>query len=229
MAHLILLRHAESMWNARNLFTGGVDVPLSDKGIMQAQVAGQYLGNLSIDQIFVSNLMRAQQTAMIAMANHPEQRTPVILHNDATDAIYSTPRVNEQHIIPTHVTPTLNERCYGDLTGLNKAHAKSKFGTEQVNQWRRSYDVSPPNGESLKTTSERVIPFFQAYIQPLCDQNQNCLICAHGNSLRSLIMYIENYSPETIIKLEIEMAIPRVYSISDNQFERIDTPPLIGQ
>jgi len=189
MARLTLLRHGESQWNLENRFTGWVDVDLSPKGENEARRAGALLREVPIDVLFTSVLTRAMRTADIALTE--AGRTG----------------------LPTHRDQALNERHYGDLQGLNKAETAEKFGAEQVHIWRRSYDVPPPGGESLKDTRERVAPYFEEHIAPLLRAGTNVLVVAHGNSLRSLIMLIEHLTPEEILKTEIATGVPITYDL----------------
>lgn len=189
MAHLTLLRHGESQWNLENRFTGWVDVDLSQKGESEARRAGALLREVPIDVLFTSVLKRAMRTAEIALTE--AGRTGLPMHRDQA----------------------LNERHYGDLQGLNKAETAEKYGTDQVHIWRRSYDVPPPGGESLKDTRERVAPYFDEHIAPLLRAGTNVLVVAHGNSLRSLIMLIEQLTPEEILKTEISTGVPITYEL----------------
>tara|TARA_B100000123_G_scaffold269869_1_gene246761 strand:+ start:5243 stop:5881 length:639 start_codon:yes stop_codon:yes gene_type:complete len=197
MSYLSLVRHGQSEWNEKNLFTGWENPGLTDKGIIEAENAGKKLNELKIsyDYFYTSVLDRAINTAEIII-------------KELNISNYSLIKCQE-----------LNERDYGDLTGLNKDDARKKWGDEQVYIWRRSYDVSPPNGESLKDTFERVIPFFSSKILSKLIKGQNIFISAHGNSLRSLIMYIENLSSEEILKREISTGEPLVYEY--NQLTKI--------
>lgn len=192
MAILVLLRHGQSVWNLENKFTGWVDVELSDKGKEEAKKAGDQLKGLHFDYAYSSALKRAQETLQIAL--------------------------NEAEIknVPTKFDKALNERMYGDLQGLNKAETAKKFGDEQVHIWRRSYDVAPPNGESLKDTAERVIPYFESEIVPKIKAGKNIIIAAHGNSLRALVMYLEKMTPDEIIKFELATGVPRLYELDSN-------------
>ena len=160
---LILLRHGQSEWNKRDLFTGWVDIPLSWEGIIEAIEAGKKICDIPIDVIFVSSLVRAQMTAMIAMSEHKGGKIPVILHSGEGKleewAKIHNPKL-EKETIPVYQAWELNERMYGDLQGLNKQATREKYGNEQVHIWRRSYDVPPPNGECLADTAARSIPFF---------------------------------------------------------------------
>lgn len=192
MSKLVLIRHGQSTWNLENRFTGWIDVPLSENGIKEAENAALKLSNLSFDIAFTSALQRAQKTLQIILEKTQQQHIPII---------------SDQ---------ALNERMYGDLQGMNKDEARQKFGDEQVKLWRRSYDVPPPHGESLKDTANRVIPYFENHIRPYIHQNKNILIVAHGNSLRALVMYLEKMTPQQILNFELGTAIPRLYDIDAN-------------
>ena len=188
MSKLIILRHGESEWNKLNLFTGWEDVSLTDQGKIEAKLAAFAIQNLKVDvnHAYTSALKRAKDTLEIVL---------YILKKD----------------IPIISDQALNERNYGSLTGMNKDEARNKWGDEQVKLWRRSYDVSPENGESLKDTCERTIPYFKKNILPKLYDGENVIITAHGNSLRSIIMYVEELSEEEIISVEITTGIPIVY------------------
>ena len=188
MSKLIILRHGESEWNKQNLFTGWEDVSLTDQGKIEAKLAAFAIQNLKVDinHAYTSALRRAKNTLEIVL---------YILKKD----------------IPIISDQALNERNYGSLTGMNKDEARNKWGDEQVKLWRRSYDVAPENGESLKNTCERTIPYFKKNILPKLYDGENVIITAHGNSLRSIIMYVEELSEEEIISVEITTGIPIVY------------------
>lgn len=190
MTKLFLVRHGQSQWNLENRFTGWVDVDITEAGREEARKAGKILKNEQIDIAFTSALIRAQHTLDIILDVIGKKDMPVVKDK------------------------ALNERSYGDLAGLNKAETAKKFGEEQVHIWRRSYDVAPPGGESLKDTRDRVIPYYEEHIRPLVEQGKNVLIVAHGNSLRALIMYLENLSPEEILKREIATGQPIIYSFN---------------
>lgn len=192
MAQLVIFRHGQSTWNLENKFTGWVDVELTEKGIEEAKNAGQKLKGFTFDLAYASNLQRAQKTLSLALEQSGQADIPVI-YNEA-----------------------LNERMYGDLQGLNKADTVIKFGEEQVKIWRRSYDIAPPNGESLKDTAARVIPYFETEILPKLKAGKNIVIAAHGNSLRALIMYLEKLTPAQILEFEIGTAVPRLYELDEN-------------
>lgn len=192
MATLVIFRHGQSLWNLENKFTGWVDVELSEQGIAEAKKAGEKLKGLHFDLAYASDLKRAQNTLKLALDVSGHSHVPV-KHDKA-----------------------LNERMYGDLQGLNKADTAARYGEEQVKIWRRSYDIAPPNGESLKDTAARVIPYFEKEIAPKLKEGKNIVIAAHGNSLRALIMYLEKLTPAQILEFEIGTAVPRLYEL-DNE------------
>ena len=197
---LVLVRHGQSEWNEKNLFTGWKDPKLTDLGIQEAIKAGDLLEtrNLKFDLMFTSDLFRAQETGRLILEQMNQTDIQVI--EDLS----------------------LNERNYGDLAGLNKDEAREKWGEEQVHIWRRSFDVPPPGGESLKNTAERVLPYFEIEIMPKVKEGLNILIAAHGNSLRALVMELEKISSEEIVKLEIATGDPLTYEYSNGDFVRID-------
>ncbi len=214
MSHLVLLRHGESVWNRLNVFTGWVDVPLTVKGIEEAAAAGRKLENFSFDVIYVSTLVRAIETAMIAMAYNKSDRLPVVIHSEEGkekewSKIYD--RETEQQVIPVIRDWHLNERYYGELQGKNKARTAEEYGAEQVHLWRRSYDIPPPGGECLKDTAARTIPFFREHILPLLEGGKNVFVAAHGNSLRSIVMHLDDLSEEEVLQLEIPTGQPILY------------------
>ena len=192
MNKLVLLRHGQSQWNFENRFTGWKDVPLTEKGIEEAKNAGQLIkkNNIKFDKIFSSVLQRANKTAEIAMK---EAEMKHLFNN------------NELNYTKDQ---SLNERDYGDLVGLNKAETADKFGKEQVHIWRRSYDISPPNGESLKDVVNRVSPYFELNISPLIVDEKNILIAAHGNSLRAIMIKVGLHKPEEISSIELPTGSP---------------------
>ncbi|MDJ0651671.1 MAG: 2,3-bisphosphoglycerate-dependent phosphoglycerate mutase [Simkaniaceae bacterium] len=222
-AKLILLRHGKSDWNQKNRFTGWVDVPLSKEGIIEAQKAGRAISHIPIDVIFISSLIRAQMTAMIAMTEHASDKTPILLHQgegkfDAWAKIYD-PKAKEQ-MIPVYQSWEMNERMYGTLQGRDKDKTREKFGADQVNIWRRSFDTPPPDGESLKMTADRSIPYFKNKIMPLLKEGENVLVSAHGNSLRSIVMYLDNLSKENVVTLEIPTGAPLCYSFEKERWKK---------
>ncbi|MBF46813.1 MAG: 2,3-bisphosphoglycerate-dependent phosphoglycerate mutase [Euryarchaeota archaeon] len=201
MANLILIRHGQSVWNASNRFTGWTDVDLSDKGVIEAEEAGRQLSDIRIDVVHTSDLIRAQRTAKIVMQQNESSGEDV----------------------PTKYDWRLNERHYGALQGLNKAETAEKHGAEQVQIWRRSFDVPPPEGESLEMTAERTIPYFTEEILPDLESGKNVLVSAHGNSLRSIVMHIEGISPDDIVSLEIPTGSPLLYRHDKNGTIRVDS------
>jgi 2,3-bisphosphoglycerate-dependent phosphoglycerate mutase len=191
MGKLILLRHGESQWNSENRFTGWIDIGLTEKGKREAFDAGKLIKDIPIDCAFTSVLIRAIDTL--------------------TEAL----RGADQELVPVMKDPALNERMYGDLQGLNKTECVEKFGAAQVKIWRRSYDVPPPNGESLKDTAIRTLPYFEKDILPLVEQGKNVLISAHGNSLRAIVMNLDKLTKEEVVELNIPNAVPIVYEIDE--------------
>jgi 2,3-bisphosphoglycerate-dependent phosphoglycerate mutase len=186
----VLLRHGESQWNLENRFTGWVDVPLSAKGVEEARSAGEKLKGFKFDRAFTSVLKRANATLDIVL-----------------DII-------GQKNIPIEYNQALNERHYGDLQGLNKAETAQKYGDAQVKIWRRSFDVQPPNGESLKDTLARVLPYWEKLILPTVMRGENILVAAHGNSLRSLVMHLDGLTREQVLELNIPTGVPLVYEFN---------------
>ncbi len=199
VARLILIRHGQSVWNAANRFTGWTDVDLSEIGVSEAEEAGRNLRNEKIDVVHSSDLIRAQRTAEIIMGL-----------NRVSDGF------------TTKFDWRLNERNYGSLQGLNKAETAEKYGEEQVHIWRRSFDIAPPEGESLEMTADRTIPYFQEEIVPDLQAGKGVLVSAHGNSLRSIVMHIEEISPEEIVSLEIQTGSPRFYEYLEGEIRRSD-------
>ncbi|GGD22970.1 2,3-bisphosphoglycerate-dependent phosphoglycerate mutase [Pyruvatibacter mobilis] len=195
MAHtLVLVRHGQSEWNKKNLFTGWRDVELTEQGRTEAREAGELMkaAGLEFDMAFTSALKRAQETNRLALDALGQSGIPVV-ENEA-----------------------LNERDYGDLAGLNKDDAREKWGEEQVHIWRRSFDVPPPGGESLKMTAERVLPYFEAEILPKVLAGKRVLVAAHGNSLRALVMQLDKLGPDEIVEVNIATGVPIAYELDDN-------------
>lgn len=189
MSVLVLVRHGESQWNLENRFTGWVDVPLSPKGVLEAQAAGEKLKkeNIHFDKAYTSVLQRAQRTLDLIL------------------------KVLDQPSLPIEKDQALNERHYGDLQGLNKAETAKKFGDDQVKIWRRSYDIAPPNGESLKDTAARTLPYFESRIMKDLKSGQNIIVAAHGNSLRSIVMFLDNLTKEQVLELNLGTGVPIIY------------------
>ena len=196
--NLILVRHGQSEWNAKNLFTGWKDPGLTNQGVSEAKNAGKLIleQNIEFDAMYTSMLSRAQKTGdiILGILNHKE--------------------------IPIIKNEALNERHYGNLAGLNKDDARKKWGEEQVHIWRRSFDVPPPGGESLKNTAERVLPYFKSQILPKVRDGLNIIIAAHGNSLRALVMELEQISSDQIVQLEIATGDPLIYECSEEKIVR---------
>ncbi|WP_292471051.1 2,3-bisphosphoglycerate-dependent phosphoglycerate mutase [Methanolobus sp.] len=217
MNYLILVRHGQSRWNLENRFAGWVDVPLSEKGIREAMDCADELANIRLDLAFTSKLSRAQETLFLILAK--QKKTGIFLHESKKRDEWSYhPSRFEDTEIPIYSSDTLNERFYGKLQGQNKQEAMEVYGEEQVFIWRRSYDVQPPEGESLKDTYERTIPYFKKSILPQLENGKNVIISAHGNSLRSVVKYIENISDEDITKLEIATGKPLYYQFVKGEF-----------
>lgn len=189
MGQLVLIRHGESQWNLENRFTGWVDVPLTPKGEQEARDAGMKLRAFRFDCAFTSVLVRAKETLRLVLEEIG------------------------QTTIPIEENQALNERMYGELQGLNKTETAQKYGDHQVKIWRRSYDVPPPGGESLKDTAERVLPYFESRIRPALLENRTVLVVAHGNSLRALVMQLEHLSKEAVLELNIPTGAPLWYEL----------------
>ena len=189
---LVLVRHGQSVWNAKNLFTGWKDVGLTDLGIAEAKKGGAMLKaeGIRFDIAYTSALTRAQRTLEIILEElgQPDLET-----------------IRDQ---------ALNERDYGDLVGLNKAETAKKFGDEQVHIWRRSFDTPPPGGESLKDTADRVLPYYDAHILPDVQAGKNVIVSAHGNSLRALIMRLDKLAPDEVTRLELATGVPMIYRLN---------------
>ena len=189
---LVLVRHGQSDWNLKNLFTGWRDVDLTEKGIAEAREAGRKLKaqGIKFDVAFTSVLKRAQRTLDLML----------------TELVQTS--------IPVFKNQALNERDYGELVGLNKDDARKKWGEEQVHIWRRSYDVAPPGGESLKDTLARALPYYITEILPRVMRGEHVLVAAHGNSLRALVMVLDKHAPDIITKLNLETGVPMIYRLN---------------
>ncbi|KAI7728406.1 hypothetical protein M8C21_009490 [Ambrosia artemisiifolia] len=224
---LIIVRHGESMWNEKNLFTGCVDVPLTKKGVEEAIEAGKRISTMPLDIVYTSALVRSQMTAMLTLTQHCCQKVPIIVHNENEEAelwsqIYSDDTKNQS--IPVVKAWQLNERMYGDLQGLNKQETAEVFGKEQVLRWRRTYEVRPPNGESLEMCLKRAVTYFKDNIEPQLMAGKHVMVVAHANSLRSIIMYLDNLSPQEVINLELSTGVPMLYVYKDGKFIRRGSP-----
>ena len=228
MAKLILIRHGQSLWNAQNKFTGWVDVPLSERGRAEATIASCKLRekHYQVDVCFTSLLIRAIETAIVCLTECDEicgGKTPIIQHaaDDPNWHGWNEYEGSHDEELPIFPTSALDERYYGQLQGLNKVATAKKYGQEQVRVWRRSYNTRPPGGESLEDTKTRVLPFLQGRILAQIEDGDNVLVTAHGNSLRSIIMDLDNLSPEEVPKLELATGIPIVYEF-DSQAKVIN-------
>jgi 2,3-bisphosphoglycerate-dependent phosphoglycerate mutase len=186
MSTLVLLRHGQSIWNLENRFTGFVDIDLSEKGIEEAKGAGALLKPIKFDKVYTSTLKRAYRTAELALAEAGQSHVPTIKHDD------------------------LRERDYGDLTGLNKDETRQMFGEEQVRVWRRSYDMRPPNGESLQDVVSRVKPYYESHILPDLKAGKNILLAAHGNTLRAMLIILGKNTTEDIEFVDVATGVPMI-------------------
>lgn len=193
MSTLLLIRHGESQWNLENRFTGWVDVELSEKGIQEARAAGDKIKKegLHFDKAYTSDLKRAQNTLKIILEKLGQ--SDILVEKDKA----------------------LNERHYGDLQGLNKAETAKKFGDAQVKVWRRSYDIAPPNGESLKDTAARTLPYFESKILKDIKEGKNIIVAAHGNSLRSIVMSLDKLTKEQVLELNLGTGVPIIYQFDN--------------
>ena len=194
MAILVLVRHGESQWNLENRFTGWIDVPLTDKGREEAKRAGEKIKSIKFDKAYTSVLKRAVETLEIML------------------------KVIKQEKLPIEKDQALNERHYGDLQGLNKAETAQKYGDKQVHIWRRSYDIAPPNGESLKDTAARTLPYFEKKIVLDLKAGKNILVSAHGNSLRSIVMELDKLTKKQVLELNLGTGVPIIYEF-DKDFK----------
>jgi 2,3-bisphosphoglycerate-dependent phosphoglycerate mutase len=189
MSTLVLLRHGQSLWNLENRFAGWSDIPLTPQGEKDAALAGSHLKDFHFDIAFTSRLVRSWQTLDAALLASKQKKS-----------------------LPIEKDSALNERHYGDLQGLNKAETAGKYGQEKVHQWRRSFATRPPNGESIEDCVRRVTPFFRQYILPLVTEGKNVLVVAHGNSLRPILMYLDNLDPDVVAEMEIGLCTPYIYT-----------------
>lgn len=212
MATLVLVRHGQSLWNLQNRFTGWIDVPLTEKGTEEAKKAGQLLKKYSFNIAFTSTLIRAQATLLAIFSENPTTQFRFV-HPSSDNEWYShlAPSDEDKKTLNVYYDAALNERYYGDLQGLNKDETKKKYGDEQVKIWRRSFNICPPNGESLELCAKRSIPYYTKNIEKELKKGKNVLVVAHGNSLRSIIMHIEKMTPEQILEFELATGVPRVY------------------
>ncbi len=224
MAYLVLVRHGDSFWNKEgyNCFTGWVDVANLPSGIEKLIKTGKLLSEIKFDIAFTSELFRGIETTMLILSYNKVSGTPIIVHEKDKTAKWSKFYHKDfGKYVPVIRAWELNERYYGKLQGMNKDKARKKYGEEKVFLWRRSYDVKPPGGESLKDTEKRVLRFFKKRILPEISKNKTILIGAHGNSLRALVKYLDNISDEDVKYLEIEKGVPLVYKYEKGIMEKI--------
>ena len=220
MAKLILMRHGQSAWNKKNLFTGWVDIPLSAEGVEEAIAGGKKISTLPIDLVFTSALVRSHMTLALALLQHEGGKIPVFQHPGQAWSEIHSPRTLEE-TLPVYMASELNERMYGELQGKNKTEMAEEFGAEQVQIWRRSFDTAPPNGESLAMTAARTLPYFKEKILPELSSGKNVFVCAHGNSLRSIVMHLDRLSKEEVLKLELATGQSIVYEFSGERHARL--------
>jgi len=220
MTYLVLVRHGQSAWNLKNIFTGKVDIPLSKKGIKEAEKCAHILRKIEFDIAFTSKLARAEETLMIILSE--QKKVGIVLHNSKKEKEWNKHYTRwKRNELPIYTSSAITERYYGRLQGFNKNTARKKYGKMKVFLWRRSWDVRPPMGESLKDTYRRVIPYFKRKIMKEVEKKKNVIVTAHGNSLRAIIKYIENISNEDIPYLEIPTGKPIIYRYYRGKLERI--------
>jgi len=210
------VRHGQSIWNLENRFTGWVDVSLSKQGLEEAKFAGKLLKKYKFDLAFTSTLMRAQDTLFEILEGNDFCDKFMRVHEKSSGWYdHFEKSDDDKKELKIYTSDKLNERYYGDLQGLNKDETVKKFGEKKVHIWRRSFDVPPPNGESLEMTSKRTIPYFKKNIILQLKSGKNIIIAAHGNSLRSIIMYVENMTSEEILNFELKTGVPYEYEFDD--------------
>ncbi|WP_071515062.1 2,3-bisphosphoglycerate-dependent phosphoglycerate mutase [Geitlerinema sp. PCC 9228] len=221
MAQLILIRHGQSTWNAANKFTGWVDVPLNKVGRAQAMEAAKKLESYYVDVCFTSLLVRAIETAVICLTECDslcQGKSPVIKHEGDDPHWHGWDKYegNPKEELPVFPSVALDERYYGDLQGLNKAATAEKYGKDVVYEWRRSFSIKPPGGESLEDTTKRTLPFFQTRIMNHIKMGDNVLVSAHGNSLRAIMMDLDQLTPEEVPGLELATGVPIIYDFDES-------------
>ncbi|KAJ7519229.1 hypothetical protein O6H91_20G029900 [Diphasiastrum complanatum] len=240
-SHLVLMRHGESMWNDLKLFTGDVDIPLTEKGVMEALEGGKAVSAIDFDIIFTSRLVRSKQTALIAMTQSKFKRVPVLVRGGyygkgktgdenrlrLRDAAARALEHASCEMVPVYADPALNERCYGDLQGLSKEAAVKEFGLDMVKKWRRSHDTRPPNGESLQDTAKRVLACFHSTIMPRLMEGRKVLVVAHGNVLRCLLAHIAGLTDQEMLRLQIVTALPYAYAFDGKSFAECCVLPAV--
>jgi 2,3-bisphosphoglycerate-dependent phosphoglycerate mutase len=219
LSYLILIRHGESRWNLQNRFTGWVNVPLSAKGLEEARLCSEVIKTIPIDLAFTSELIRAQETLLILLSE--ANYTGLFVDEKKSLAQWGIYKPSKEKEIPIKRSSKLNERYYGELQGMNKNAARELFGQEQVFSWRRGYKNSPPKGESLYEVYKRSVPYFKKEIVSQLEKGKNILVCAHGNSLRAIIKYIERIGDEEIPFLELATGKPEIYKFVHGRFIKI--------
>ncbi len=216
MGKLILVRHGNSVWNQKNIFTGWVDVSLSKKGIIEASDAGKILAKVKFDAIFTSTLSRAIMTLQLMMLENEDLRTLIISHGEEKKFLHG---VDMSTSIIAECAEALNERYYGDMQGKNKDEVKEELGEQKFKEIRRSFLTPPPNGESLKMTIERALPYFHEKILPKVRRNETVLVVAHGNSLRGIVKEVKKISDEDIAGVEIATGSPLIFAFENGCFK----------
>ena len=223
MGKLVLIRHGESVWNGRSLFTGWVDVPLTQAGIVEASRASHLVNGIDFDVVYVSALIRSIQTAFIVLLSDSRRRTPYLIHSSDffhRKWYHTFSHTEQKNMIPVYRCWQLNERFYGDLQGLSKSKIADIFGVDKVVSWRRGYTERPPKGESLQDTSHRVIPFFNKEIVKQLEAGKNVLVSALSNTLRSIMMNIEQMDEAQVVGLEVDTANLIIYNYSNGEYLR---------
>ncbi len=220
MGTLVLVRHGESRWNLCNRFTGWVDVPLSERGIKEAQVCAKHCENFNFNSAFTSDLERAHETLLIILSI--QNKTAIVQHTE--DSRYrrwvSASNRCGAGDLPVFTSPLLNERYYGSLQGMEKGEAEGRFGKDKVLRWRRGFSDRPPQGETLKEVFERVLPYFVKKIVPLAKRGEEVLVAGHGNTLRAIIKYLEGIKDEDIAFVDLPKGHPLVYEYKRGTFTR---------
>lgn len=218
MAKLVLVRHGQSVWNQLNEFTGWVDVPITQHGDEEARQAGRKIKDIRFDVVFTSQMIRAHQTACLLFQERDDEIL-IFKHRTGKSHLWEHYENKHDFEIPVFKALSLNERYYGDLQGLNKQETIEKYGGDQVHLWRRSYDVKPPDGESLKQVVQRTVPYYEKHIEPFLRKGKHVVIVAHGNSLRSIMMHLEFLTPDEVASLELPTGVPVVYDIDEQTGE----------
>jgi 2,3-bisphosphoglycerate-dependent phosphoglycerate mutase len=222
-SRLILMRHGMSAWNKKRLFTGWVDIPLSEEGVHEVMEGGKKMRHLPIDVGYTSTLVRAQMTLALALLHHESGKIPVFQHpqdgkRDQWWQIHS--EETRRETIPVYMAWELNERMYGDLQGMNKQEMAERYGKDLVQRWRRSFSLAPPHGESLEMTAARTLPYFRQRIMPHLERGESVFLAGHGNSLRAIMMDLDGLSQEEVVHLEIPTGEPFLYMWEGGRWNR---------